>query len=325
VWRRRPPAERAILFAAVLLHDVGKATCTRVEPDGHISSHGHAVRGETAARGILWKLGVPIWEREQIAALIRFHQKPFYLFDQADPRRLVLQISQSARCDHLALLAEADSRGRICHDGDRLSENVALFVEFCREQGCLSRPYPSPSGHSRFQYFRTEGRDPDYRAHDDARCEVVVMSGLPGAGKDHWIEQHLPTWPVVSLDVLRGQLGVAPTEHQGVVVAAAYEQSRQHLRRGESFIWNATNLSRSLRQGLIRFLADRPDRRARIRIIYVEASRSRLLQQNRRRPDPVPEAAFDKLLARWQVPDQTEAHQVDWALDATADARTTRP
>ena len=30
-----------------------------------------------------------------------------------------------------------------------------------------------------------------------------MLSGLPGAGKDHWIEKNLSDWPVVSLDAIR--------------------------------------------------------------------------------------------------------------------------
>src|SRR5215475_7736168 len=36
-WRSPEPVERDTLFAAALLHDVGKATCTRIELDGQIT------------------------------------------------------------------------------------------------------------------------------------------------------------------------------------------------------------------------------------------------------------------------------------------------
>jgi tRNA uridine 5-carbamoylmethylation protein Kti12 len=40
----------------------------------------------------------------------------------------------------------------------------------------------------------------------------------------------------------------------------------------------------------------------------------RLYEQNRQRPDRVPKAVIERLLDRWEVPDRTEAHQVDWAV-----------
>jgi predicted kinase len=310
-WRGLPEEERQVLFAAALLHDVAKPECTRPEPDGRITSRGHSRRGAVVARRLLWGLGLPFAFREQVAALVRRHQVPYHLADRADASRLAIEVSQTARCDHLALLAEADVRGRVCPDRQRLLDNVALFVEFCREEHCLIAPRAFPADHSRFLYFRSAGRHPDVAAHEDFRAEVVLMSGLPGSGKDFWVRQHLPDWPVVSLDAVRDELEVSPADAQGQVVNRARDLARDHLRRGRSFVWNATNLSRQLRDQCVRLFADY---RARVRIVYVEVSEERLHRQNRQRPQPVPREVIERLLGRWEVPDRTEAHQVEWVV-----------
>ena len=74
-------------------------------------------RGAVLARRVLWQLGVPFAEREQVAALVRYHQVPYFLADQSDAATPgVITVAQTSRCDHLALLAEADARGRTCAD-----------------------------------------------------------------------------------------------------------------------------------------------------------------------------------------------------------------
>jgi predicted kinase len=310
-WRALPEVERRVVFAAAVLHDVAKPECTQAEPDGRLTARGHARRGSIVARGLLWRMGVPFALREPITALVRHHQVPYFLIDRPDAQRLGIEVSQTARCDHLALLAEADVRGRTCPDQRRLLDNVALFAEHAREQGCLSSPYPFPSDHSRVVYFLDEGRPPDVPVHEDLRGEVVLMAGLPGAGKDHFVRQHLPDWPVVSLDALREELDVRPAGEQGEVVNEARQRARDHLRQGRNFVWNATNVSRALRRVSLRLFAAY---RARVRIVYVEAPPEVLFPQNRQRPAPVPEQALERLLDRWEVPDRTEAHRVDYVV-----------
>jgi predicted kinase len=157
-------------------------------------------------------------------------------------------------------------------------------------------------------YFRKKDRDPDYLAFDDTNCEVIVMSGLPGAGKDHWITTNAPDWPVVSLDVIRREMKFATRENQGPVVARARESAREYLRRKQSFIWNATNISRQMREHCISLCAAY---NARVRIVYVEAGAERLAEQNGAREFNVPPDVINRLLARWEPPDLTEAHQVE--------------
>ncbi len=305
-WRGLAELDRLATFAAVLLHDVAKPDCTRTEGDGRITARGHSRRGAVMARAILWRLGLPFGTREQAVAIIARHQIPFFLVDRPDARRLALEASLTTGCAPLALVAEADARGRIAADRPRLLDAIALFRDYAAELGCLDRPFPFPSDHTRFTYFRDpEGRAPDLPAYDDRVGEAVLMSGLPGAGKDTWIAGNAAGRPVVSLDALRRTLGVAPEAPQGPVIAAARAAAREHLRARRPFVWNATNLSRSLRDGLAGLCTDY---RARLRMVYVEAPEPVLRARNQSRPEPVPEAAIERMLRRWEIPDLTECH-----------------
>lgn len=307
-WRALAGADRELLFAAALLHDVAKPVCTRME-NGRITSRGHSHRGATLTRRLLWEMGAGFELREHICALVRFHQFPFYLIERTDAERSAFLISQSARCDLLAILATADALGRDCNDQQEILLRVQLFQEFCRERGCLSTPYLFPSAFSRFEYFRTPGRDPHFAARDSTKCEVTLMSGLPGAGKDTWISQFASGLPVISLDEIRAEIGARPTGDQGTVVQMGRERAKEFLRSGRGFVWNATNLSRELRGPLIELFTAY---QARVRLVYVEAPRERLLAQNRTREAALPDAAMERLLERWDVADRTEATRVEW-------------
>lgn len=306
-----PATERAILFAAALLHDVAKPRCTVHEDDGRIRAPYHAPKGALMARAILWRMGVPFVLREQVVALVQHHQVPFYAIDREDPRRTAITVAETVRCRLLAILAEADARGRICRDPQRILDQVTLFGELCGEHGVLDGAHPFASDHSRFLYYRTPGRDPDYAAHDDTRCEVIVMSGLPGSGKSHYAEQRLAGLPQVSLDEIREELEIDPTDAQGGVAKRARELAREHLRAGRPFVFNATCLSRKLRGQTIDLIASY---RGRARVIYVEVPAEVQERQNRERAGRVPAAAIERMLEKWQVPDRTEAHAVEYAV-----------
>jgi predicted kinase len=308
-FRELPERERAIVFAAVLFHDRGKIAMTKTEPDGRISSRGHSALGEQLARTTLWHAGEDFGAREHVASLVRYHQIPFFLVDRPDARRLAIRVSQTTRCDWLALVAEADALGRKCVDQKKIADNVALFVEFCREQRCLSASFEFANDCSRFLWFRNPERDPDYAAHDETRSRVTLLSGLPGSGKNTWIAANAADRPIVSLDAIRSEIDVDPEDAQGPVIQTARERARIHLRKGEPFIWNATNVSRQLRSGLISFFAEYG---ARVRIVYVETSEPQL--RRRARDRSVPTAVIDRLIEKWSVPDLTEAHAIDFVL-----------
>ena len=314
-WRSLADPDRNLLFAAALLHDVAKSACTRIEEDGRVTSRGHSRRGAIQTRRILWEHGhSDLSAREELCALIRFHQYPFYLIERTDALRSLRLISQSARCSLLALLATADALGRTCRDQADILTRVALFRELARENDCLDQPWRFPSALSRFEYLRREDRDPHYAVHENENpgTEVILMSGLPGAGKDTWIRDHAPDLPVISLDDIRGELEAKSTGHQGAVVQRAKERARECLRPKSgtpAFVWNATNLSRDMRSQLIDLFVPYG---ARVRIVYVEAPYDQLFERNALRERKVPAQAIERMLDRWEVPDVTEAPVVEW-------------
>ncbi|MEO7022388.1 MAG: AAA family ATPase [Ktedonobacteraceae bacterium] len=313
-WREQSPDYQQVLYASAMLHDVGKPDCTVIDEDGQISSRGHAKKGEKMARRLLW-LGeelstpAPFALREQIARLVRLHGLPLQFLDKPDPVRTIIEASQYVRLDHVALLAEADVRGRICADQQELLDRVTLFREFCQEQACYTVPRAFASEHSRFTYLHSERGDPDYEAYDDTCCEVVILAGLPGVGKDTWIRANLPTWPVISLDALRKELDIRPAADQGYLIQVARERARELLRQQRSFVWNATNVTHIVRRRIIDLALAY---HARTRLVYLDAPFADILSRNRTRQASVPEHIIYRMLGHLEIPNMHEAHRVEW-------------
>lgn len=304
-WRALPAEDRAAVFAAALLHDVSKPETTKTEEDGRITARHHSPKGAVRSRGILWELGISPQRREVVCGLVRYHQVPYFCIESDDPRRMLIRVSQIARSRLLAILCEADARGRICADVQRLLDNIALFHALADEEGCLDAPWGFANDHSRVLWFFSPERDPDYAAYDDTRSQVTMMSGLPGSGKDTWLRNNAPELPVVSLDAIRGELGVHPRDNQGRVIQLARERAREHLRAGRDFAWNATTLTEDTRRPLLSLFRDY---NARVRIVSLEVHPDDHRSQNRDRPAPVPQVVIDRMIRRWQAPDLREAH-----------------
>ena len=173
-------------------------------------------------------------------------------------------------------------------------------------------PEPSPATR-RVSISSPKNRDhADAVPFEDFTCTVTLLSGLPGSGKDTWIAEHGNGLPVVSLDGLREEMGVKPTDNQGRVIQAAKEQARVHLRAGRDFIWNATNTTRRMRAGLVLLFTDY---RAKVRIVYLETRAEDLISRNRARERAVPEPVLEKLIDAWEIPGYDEAHMVEKLID----------
>src|SRR6202012_496421 len=86
-WRALGELDRNIVFAAALLHDIGKAPTTRIE-DGRIRSPRHSVVGQRLARQLFWNgiAGNPGFAvRERIAAMVRLHGLPIMFIEKPSP------------------------------------------------------------------------------------------------------------------------------------------------------------------------------------------------------------------------------------------------
>jgi len=136
-----------------------------------------------------------------------------------------------------------------------------------------------------------------------------MLCGLPGSGKDTYARKALPDWQQVSLDDVRSDLGIDATGNQGAVIQEVQERARVFLRRKQPFIWNATNLTASLREKVIRLLRSYE---AHVVIHTLDRSIVDILRQNASRPAVVPEAVVRRMIRKYEPPSVLEAHEVLW-------------
>jgi predicted kinase len=312
-FQKLPEQQKEILWAAALLHDVEKRSTTRVE-DGQITSAGHARKGELTTRHILYKdIPTPFIIREQIASLVRFHGLPLWVMEKQDPVKSLCEASLRTDMKLLSMLARVDVLGRVCRDQHDMLDRIGLFNEFCIEQQCWHSPRKFSSGLGRFIYFQKDNAPIDYNPYDDLRGEVVMMSGLPGMGKDTYLQKKYPHLPVISLDDIRRKYNLKPDDMSatGWAVQEAKEQARVFLRKGESFAWNATNVTRQMRGQWIDLFVSY---KARVRIVYVEVPYTDWQRQNSNREHPVPIHVLSKMLNKLEIPCLQEAHAVEYIV-----------
>jgi putative nucleotidyltransferase with HDIG domain len=309
-YQKLPAQQQEILWAAALLHDVEKRSTTVHEPDGSITSKGHSKKGAMTTRQILYtQEPTPFAIREQIVQLVRFHGQPIWAIERRDPARTVIEASLMVDTQLLALLARADALGRICDDQTDLLYRIGLFESLCQEQECWGKPKAFQTPNAMFRYFQKPGNPPDFVPFDEFGSTAVMLCGLPGAGKDTYVQQHYKDWPVINLDQVRRENNIAPTDKSGngTVIQLAKEQAREHLRKKRHFVWNATNITRQMRSQLIELFVTY---KAYVKIVYVEVPYHKLHTQNKGREAVVPRNALDKLVSKLEVPAPWEAHEV---------------
>lgn len=313
-WDDHSSQERqTILFWAAVLHDIGKPECTVHEEDGRITSKGHSRIGTQMARRFLWQTGSPFKWREALCGIIQCHQLPFWLLERENAEQMAVETSYICNTEDLCLHAKHDALGRHCEDKDAILQNVELTRIFFYEIDALGNQRPFANSASRIEYLTREDRYLDYKAHEDYKCTATMLSGLPGAGKDTYARDRHHT--VISLDDIRAEMGISPTNNQGAVIQAAKEKAREYLRAGKDFTWNATNITRNMREPLLSLFRSYG---AKTRIIYIEPDPQTHRDQNRNRDAAVPDDVIRKLVRKLEPPTRAEAHHVTWITPTTS-------
>ena len=312
--------QKHILTIAALLHDVGKIPATSLI-DGEWKAPHHAPTGSRMARELLWKeygmCGAPelMKIREAICLLIRYHSFPPHAIDLDDARLRLHKIASNsilAPCftiRMLCILCKADMIGRFCNDQQQMLEQISLCEELAKEEECFDDCYPFKTEAVRRAYLFGHDVWKEQDLYDESWGEVILMSGLPGTGKDTWISKNLPYLPMISLDNIRREHRISPKAEQGFVANIAREQAKEYLRKHQPFVWNATNITTQMRESLVNLFETY---KARVRVIYLETTWSNQRERNSQREHAVPNNVLETMLGKLVLPEAHEARTVEW-------------
>ncbi len=308
-------ARRETLFLAALLHDLCKPETTVVDPaTGEIAQPGHSRRGAVDVRGLLWRAGAPFALREAVCRIVAAHQVPFFAFDSRrgeSPEFIARRLSWGVDVCDLVCVARADMLGRVCEDQQARLDDIALFEQLAREDGCWDAPRAAASAHTRLMYARGAPLHLDTPLFQPAGSQVTVLAGLPASGKDNWVARHAAALEVVSFDDAKADLGLKHGENDGLAAHRAVDKAKSLLRRHEPFVWNATHLSEQMRGKTLDLLYAYD---ASVTLVYLEVPCDTLFRRNAKRDTTLKQKDLERMLHRWEVPLPWEAHALRYEV-----------
>lgn len=307
---------KQILFWSAFLHDVAKPITVEFDADKQrIANPFHSTKGAQDLRLFFWKNGFDRVMRENIARVIKYHQRPFHWHVNMSEFQLRLW-SQEVHIDRLLAMARADIKGRISLHDDlkskkRALENLELLEFMAIENNCLTKPWDHDfiSCIARKIYFDSNAESHEDRpVFQEKSSDVIFLSGLPASGKDHWVKNFGEGRYVLSYDDERKRLKLKNGK-DGQAVQAVKEKAKELLRRKEPFIFNATHINEELRSKNLSLLNQYG---ATIRIVHLETDPKELIYRNKNRVDSIPQDVIFRMARKWSPPSPIEGHEVMW-------------
>lgn len=309
-----PEYFKHIMVTAALMHDIEKrSTTTSEERDGRmcVVAPRHAQKGEKTARITLYKdLAVPFGTREQICALVRYHGTPLWALSKSTYHQTLAAASLRVDLSLLAMISRADVLGRDCPDKEDLLLDIEIFEESCKGMDCYSNEAQFKSDLGRY-YYLNKGGYMDYEPYDETKFTVYMMAGIAGSGKDTFINNNYFDLSDVSLDGIRREMNIKPTDKKGNgrVIQEAKERCKILMRQHKDFVFNGTNITRDNRGKWISLFEEYGGK---VVIEYIEVPYKTLMSQNHNREYKVPEDVIEKMINKLEIPFHEEAVSVNY-------------
>lgn len=130
--------------------------------------------------------------------------------------------------------------------------------------------------------------------------EMMMLVGLPGSGKSTYAHQ-LIGGKIFSSDRLREEMFGDATDqsHNHEVFQELHKRIKEHLRRGNSAIYDACNISSKRRRA---FLNELKNIECVKRCVIIATPYGQCLANNGKRESPVPEHVIERMYRNWDTP-----------------------
>ena len=291
--------DKYVLMVAALCHDLGKANSTyfdEEEQEWKCKNHGFA--SEKITRELIYDQDITT--REEICWLVRWHMNFHHILQkpQTDQFSEIVRLSQGcSTIEKLLLLNLADSRGSKSDDNteEKINERITAIANLATSNECYIKP------------FRYNRKEPD--------CNMYVMIGLPGSGKDTYVHKFLKNLPCICRDDIReeikdgqilGRKLVLDTIGEIAVTNTVNERIKNCCLKKQDFVINQTSLKKKYRTEFKNIAS----KYANVNVVYIYVEASSIQECIDRRGGGKWNDIIKRMLNDFEFPDKSECDKL---------------
>lgn len=305
-------------MTAAICHDLGKGETTKWSDEKNDwTTKNHGVAGERITRHLFYDEDIVL--REKVCYMVRHHMTLHHVYDKPEEtnKRLIKLSHGIVPLNYMILLNIADSMGSV-NDMETEDSIYDKEMKLTNDVSCL-RCYQKPySLIDKSQLIR------DFIGYDGGIVNITndfcvyILCGFPGCGKSTYYKKFLADKPIISRDIIRGELGIdgATTTNGKKVVGTREEEDKvseifdkkmiECCENKESFVLDNTNLKYQYRKDyLLKIMKYNP----KIKIIYIEAP-NYIKDCIDRRKGEIPEKVYDRMENNFDFPQLYECDEL---------------
>ena len=291
------------LMAAALCHDLGKVTTTYFDGSKQdYACKNHGAEGEKIIRSLFFDEEPKLLNN--VCSLVRHHMAFHHIFDGGKDTKnklITMSLYPMSIKEHL-FMNIADKKGTVneTETDDFIKAHFDRIKSEAEELGIFEQPYLFKTTEERRLFFNPKANI------DKPKFTMFVMIGLPGSGKNYYIEKFLSTVLEISRDDIRTKIGIKGEKPQGNKEQEEYvtqifnDEVIKCCKEQKDFVINNTNVKKQYRDGYRNLV-----KRYNPYIVYILLNTD-VDTCKERRKGLMPLTVIDKMAKNFDYPDPSE-------------------